>query len=169
MRKLLIWLVPLVGLILLASLGWQVNTRLHHKQAVAERTKTLPPFAALSTTGDTLTRQTLQPRPSVLVFIDPDCDHCRQQVEQLRKHPELADKATLILLSAAPVATLRQFAHTHQLTQFPNIRLAHMDAKVAYETFGFTTTPDILIYRANGQLARHFRGQASPEAIARYL
>lgn len=169
MRKILLWVVPLLAFSLLAVLGWRFTTRLRHKQAVTEAVKSLPEFTALTLSGDTVSQQTLQNRTVVLVFIDPDCEHCRHQVEQFRQKTGIANKAQVLLLSAAPISALKQFATTYKLNNLPTLQIAHIDGKMAYETFGFATTPDILIYRANGQLAKHFRGQASVEAILRHL
>lgn len=169
MRKLLLWVVPLLILSLVAVLGWRFTTRLRHKQAVTEAVKSLPAFTALTLSGDTVSQQTLQNRAVVLVFIDPDCEHCRHQVEQFRQKTGIADQAEVLLLSAAPISALKKFATAYKLTNAPSLQVAHIDGKAAYETFGFATTPDILIYRANGQLAKHFRGQASAEAILRHL
>ncbi len=169
MRTTLRWLIPgLVG-VALVSLGWRFTIRLQHKQAVAEGVKTLPSFGVRTTTGDTLTSAMLAQRPCVLVYIDPDCGHCQRQIEQIANAGDALNRADIVLLSAAPLSALNEFAKTHKLTNLAHVRVAHIEAKQAWETFGFATTPDLLIYRANGQLAKHFKGEASAEAIARHL
>ena len=108
-------------------------------------------------------------RPAVLIYFDPDCDHCQREADELRQHAATLASAQVLMLSSAPVSALKTFAKSHQIANLTNLQIAHIDRLVAYETFGFTSVPDVLVYHADGTLSKHFRGETSIAAIARCL
>lgn len=169
MRNYLKWALPALAVGLIAYFGWGFTNKLHHKQATAERIQTLPDFTAYSLTRSKITTASLANRPAVLVYFDPDCDHCQREADELHKHAATLANSQVLMLSAAPVPALKTFAQAHQLNGLPNVEIAQIDRKAAYETFGFTSVPDVLVYHANGSLAKHFRGETSIEAIKRHL
>lgn len=169
MRNYLKWALPALVLGLLAYFGWGFTTKLHRNQTAAERIETLPAFTAYSLDRSKITAATLANRPAVFIYFDPDCEHCQQEADEIRKHADILANAQVLMLSAAPAPALKTFAQAHQLNGLPNVQIAQIDRKVAYETFGFTSVPDVLVYHANGSLAKHFRGETSIEAIKRYL
>ena len=168
MRTYLKWSIGAVLLGTLAYLGWGFTTKLGHKKEIARRTQTLPPVVVKSISGQRVTVAG-QGKPTVLLFIEPDCEHCQRQVVELQKHHAKLNGAAVFVLSAAPLAELKAFAQTNWLTDLPNVRVAHVGRGVAHETFGFASTPDILIYHADGLLSKRLKGETSIEAIRRHL
>ncbi|SOD79443.1 peroxiredoxin family protein [Spirosoma fluviale] len=169
MRTYLKWGLPILIAGLIAYLSWGFTTKLHHKQKTAERIQTLPAFTAYTLNRSIVNSATIGNRPAVIVYFDPDCDHCQREADELRQKAALLNTAQVILLSSAPLPTLTTFAKAHQLHDLLNVQVAHMDKKTAYETFGFVAVPDVLIYHADGSLSKRFRGETSVEAIARHL
>lgn len=167
MRNYLKWGLPVLVVGMLAYLGWGFTTKLHRKQEASERIKALPAFTAYSLNRSRITTATLANRPAVLIFFDPDCEHCQQEAGEIHKHAAVLADAQV--LTSAPVPALKTFAQAYQLTDLPNVQIAQIDRKVAYETFGFTSVPDVLVYHADGSLSKHFRGETSLKAIKRNL
>ena len=153
----------------LSYIAWGFINTLNHKQKTAERIQTLPAFIAHKLDSTIIDVTGLANHPIVFIYFDPECDHCQREAHELRRKSASLNKAQIIMLSTAPLSTLKTFAQTYQLTKLSNVQVAHIDRKIAHETFGFTSVPDVLIYRANGSLAKHFRGETSIEAIARHL
>ena len=169
MRIALKWALPLLILAMLFYLIKGFTNTLSHKQKTAKRIQTLPAFTAYGLDSSAIDITALANHPIVFVYFDPDCDHCQREAHELRQKAALLNKAHVLMLSAAPVSDLKNFTQTYQLTKLPNVQVAHIDRKVAYETFGFSSVPDVLIYRANGSLVKHFRGKTGIEAIAKYF
>ncbi len=168
MRTYLKWAVATVLLGTLAYLVWGFTTRLSRKKAVAQRTQKLPVCVVQDIDTGTFTIEP-QGKPTVLIYFDPDCDHCQREAREIQQQGASLTGATVVMLSAAPVAALKTFATTYRLTNVPGLRVAHVDRQVAQTTFGFTSVPDVLIYHANGTLSRRFKGETSIAAITRYL
>ena len=169
MRTYLKWLLPVLVLGMLSYLAWGFRAKLTRKQEVAERIQHMPTFRAEGINHVLLTNDSLAHVPAVLVFFDPDCDHCQREADELSKKATTLAPAQVLLLSSAPLPALSTFAKVHKLTNVPDLRVAHIDRQVAYDTFGFASVPDVLIYHADGSLAKRFKGETSVEAIRRQL
>lgn len=169
MKMYMKWALPVLVLAVLSYLAWGFTTKLNRQKVVVERTRTLPDFTAYSLDSSIVSRAELLNRPAVLIYFDPDCDHCQREADELRKKATLLAPAQVLMLSSAPLSALNEFAKTHRINSIANLRVAHIDRKTAYETFGFASVPDVMIYRTDGSLAKRFRGETSVEAIARHL
>ena len=169
MRTCLKWTLPLLVLALLSYLAWGFTTKLHRQQEMTKRVQALPNFKAYTVDSLAINKAALANRPTVFIYFDPDCEHCQREADELRKKVTLLAEAKILMLSSAPASALKIFATTHQLDHIPNVQVAHIDRKEAYETFGFASVPDVLIYHADGSLSKRFRGETSIEAIARHL
>jgi thiol-disulfide isomerase/thioredoxin len=167
-RTYLKWGIGVALLGALAYLGWGFTSKLNHKKAIAQRTQMLPPVS-VETLGGQRVVVAGQGQPTVLLFIEPDCDHCQREAAELyQQHDKLAGAAVFVL-SAAPFSELKTFAQTYRLLGLSNVQVAHIERSVAHDTFGFATTPDVLIYHADGSLSKRFKGETSIEAIRRHL
>ncbi|MBO0949529.1 peroxiredoxin family protein [Fibrella forsythiae] len=168
MRTYLKWAILMAFLCTLAYLVWGFTTKLERKKAIAKRTQTLPSCTVQGISGDTFTL-TSAGKPTVLIYFEPDCEHCQREARELRNEYAALAEANLVLLSAAPVPALKTFVQTYQLASVPGLRMAHIDRQVAHDTFGFVSVPDVLIYHADGTLSHRFKGETSITAIAKRL
>ncbi|MFD2570640.1 TlpA family protein disulfide reductase [Spirosoma soli] len=169
MKKYLQWGLPIFILATLSYFVWGFTTKLNRKKEVAQRVQTLPNFTASLLDRSVISKTTLAGQPVVLLYFDPDCDHCQREADELYKKSVLLKQAMIVMLSSAPISDLTTFTEAYKLNALPNVRVAHIDRQVAYDTLGFTSVPDVLIYHADGSLAKHFKGETSVEAIARHL
>jgi len=167
MKRYVKWALPLLVLSLVTYSGWGFTSTLSHKREAAERIHTLPTCAVTPLSGGPI-RLAATGRPLVLVYFDPDCDHCQREANELRQNTHQLAHADIWLLSAAPLPALNAFAQAYQLNTTSNLHLAHIAQQTAYDTFGFTSVPNVLIYHADGSLAKRFRGETSVTAIAKY-
>lgn len=169
MRVYIKWAIPIIAIALISYLTWGFTTKLRRKHATAERIQTLPNFNAQGIRKGRISQADFQNKPTVLIYFNPDCEHCQREADELRQHAAMLADAQILMLSSEPLPLLIPFVKAHQLTDLPNIQVAHIDQKVALETFGFASVPNVLIYHADGKLAKHFRGETSIEAIKRLL
>ncbi|WP_077920823.1 redoxin domain-containing protein [Spirosoma sp. 209] len=167
MNRYVKWALPLLVLGLMTYFGWGFASALSRKREAAERIHTLPACAVTPLSGQSV-QLLATGRPLVLVYFDPDCDHCQREANELRQNAHQLAHADIWLLSAAPLLALNAFAQAHQLNTISNLHVAHITQQKAYDTFGFTSVPDLLIYHADGSLAKRFRGETSVTAIANY-
>jgi peroxiredoxin len=113
-----LWLV--VGLQTLVLLG--LTHALHAQrqeggpvQAAAWRGRRVPAFRAVGIGGETVAPDTLAGRPSVLLFVSPNCPTCiitRAEVHVLARNPD----RQLVVVCRADDEDSRRFAARHELT-----------------------------------------------------
>ena len=149
-----------------AVLIWQITTSLTHKREVAARTQLMPSFEAQSLSGQALRYAASTQQATVLVYFEPDCDHCQREALDFQRQAGLLGSARVLWLSTAPRPSLQHFAATYGLGEQ---QVAQIGAEVAHKTFGFAAAPDIMVYHAAGTLAKRFRGETSIEAIIKHL
>lgn len=87
------------------------------------RFPTLPPFKLLLTDSTTwITRADLPRKKQVLVMLfNPDCDHCRQETEDIISQIDKFKKITIVMATPAPLEKMKEFSARYGLQRFENI------------------------------------------------
>lgn len=79
------WVLPVLVVGLLSYLAWGVTSRLQRKDEVTHRTQKLPDFKATSIAKTLVSQDDFQNKPAVLLYFDPDCEHCQREADELRQ------------------------------------------------------------------------------------
>lgn len=161
MKKTHKWLLVGAFLGLSFLLGAGIASRLAHKQNVAEQTRVLPNLTFQSYDGSPV-HLNVGTQPTVLIYFEPDCDHCQQEATEYRKAAQTLEAMRVLWLSSAARPAVEQFAVAYGLV--PN-QVVLLNREVAYKKFGFSAVPNIMIYRADGSLVRRFKGVTSFKEI----
>jgi peroxiredoxin len=85
-------------------------------QATGQGTPALsmPDFSFLAANGKTLTQKELpQDKPTLIVFVDVDCEHCQKAVRHMNDSVVLFSRLPLYMVSLAPEPQLRAFARKY--------------------------------------------------------
>ncbi|MBC7887995.1 MAG: TlpA family protein disulfide reductase [Ferruginibacter sp.] len=103
--------------------------------------------------------------PFVLVFFNPDCDHCQKETKELLAYKEELKAIQILMVSSAPYSEIKDFYKSFGLSSMPNIKLGH-DAKYKLSAiYKLSTFPSIFVYDQNGNLAKAFTGNIGVPAI----
>ena len=72
-----------VGLLLVAvaAMGYVAVTRINRAAAQEVKSMELPEFSFDRLDGTKLSRNTVSGEPLVILYYDPDCDHCQAELE----------------------------------------------------------------------------------------
>lgn len=152
------WLVAALLLGVLAALSLGIKTRLVHNHRVASQTRHFSRFSTTTADGQQVQVAPLDGQPTVLIYFDPDCDHCQQEARAYRSAMASLGKTRVLWLASVPQPVLQRFVRNYGLAP---AQVLYLDQELAYRRFGFTTVPDIMVYGADGNLARRFKGQTS--------
>ncbi|MFN5171160.1 MAG: TlpA family protein disulfide reductase [Cyclobacteriaceae bacterium] len=114
-------------------------------------------------------RYELPKTPHAIIFFDPDCESCKYELQDLKENEMLFKNKKVVLLSTLSIRTIKKVAQDYGLTDADFANFAKIDANDALEAFGSVALPYILIYGANGQLVKEYKGETSAELIAKYL
>lgn len=160
------WLVAALLLGAVGLLGWGIASGLARQRTVANQTSHLSQFSATAADGTTVQIAPRESGPTVLIYFETDCDHCQQEAAEYRREARSLGAARVLWLASAPQQALRDFAASYGIAP---AQVLHLNPAVAQQHFGFGAVPDIIIYRADGSLAKRFKGQTSFKQIRAYL
>ena len=156
-------LVP--GLILLIlSLLYLITTALQRQGEQVIPEDSIPYVALATLDGRALPlAETLTGNRALLSFINPDCDHCRYEVEALCSDPERPSDLPVVFVSGAPVDSLRALAEPW--LEVSDIYFAHDSAWQVSNQLGVRSFPTTFLYRADGTLLTRVEGEAKPSYL----
>ena len=109
-----------------------------------------------------------QAYPSVLIFYNPDCEHCQYEAESLSTHPDF-QKLAVYWFSAADPAALTSFQKEYAADAPASFQFYQDPQHQIGNALGVRTYPSIFIYGADGNFVHQYEGEAKPAAILKYL
>ena len=62
-------------------------------------------------------------RPLVIIYFDPDCDHCQKLMDTLFKKINSFNKAELVLVTYKPVSEIAVFEKKHNTHKYTNMKV----------------------------------------------
>lgn len=163
MKKKLCISIVLLGII--GFLGYKISSKLSYKKEVAERTKTIPDFS-FKTIEDTLfTQDSLASKPIVFVYFNSDCDYCQSEATKIQQRLADFKHTQLIFVSFEKKEGIKKFAKTYKLNNQENITFLE-DVKGEFsKLFDVNSIPYIVVYDANRELLKKFKGVTKVNAI----
>jgi len=153
---------------LLVVVGWGFQYKLQQRREQRHRVASLPSFTALSLQGAPVANPVGATQPLVIIYFEPDCDHCQRQATEVTRHVAELGSVPVLWLSCDSLPALRQFAASYGLSQLPTMQVMQIRPVVA-KKLDFFMTPDIRMYDAERRLLGRYRGEASVAAIERKL
>lgn len=102
---------------------------------------------------------------NVLVFFQPDCDHCQREAQEFERNLEAFGSATLYFITSGPMEDIKAFADTYKLSGKPNVHFAFTPALNVLNTYGPISAPSIYVYSEDHKLVKGFNGETPIERI----
>lgn len=102
---------------------------------------------------------------NVLVFFQPDCDHCQREAAEFERNLEAFAGATVYFIASGPMEEIKTFANTYKLNGKPNVHFAFTPATVVLNTYGPISAPSIYVYSEDHKLVKGFNGETPVERI----
>jgi len=164
----------LAALVVLAAIFYLISKKNADKEQVA------PAAAAASTSNDLpwlpLTQldstrfiaHSLEGK-NILVFFQPDCDHCQRETKQIREHIEAFKGYNIYFVSDATMPQLSQFAVDYDLAASSNVHFTHATPNDIYNAVGGIQVPAVFVFSDKGRLVKSFIGETPIEQILNYL
>jgi thiol-disulfide isomerase/thioredoxin len=105
---------------------------------------------------------------TILVFFNPECDHCQRVAEQIKLKKKLFSNHQVYFVSTETQASLQKFAQQYEL-QDENFLFVQADADDVFQSVGnLPSVPAIFIYQ-NQNFIRRFDGETSLDVIQQFL
>lgn len=103
--------------------------------------------------------------PFVLMFFNPDCDHCQKETKELLAYKDELKNIQILMVSASTLSEIRDFYETYQLSSMPNISMGRDIQYRLGSIYKLRTYPSIFVYDSSGALAKAFVGNIGIPAI----
>lgn len=134
----------------------------------ASVSKGLPDFIMTTLQGEALQTKSLQGR-NILIFYNPDCDHCQRQAQSIRKQMSAFIDWTIYFIAASGDTQARTFAITYDLHEQKNVVFATAGITEVDRAMGSIGTPSIFIYSDEGKLVKQFDGETPVDDILKVM
>ncbi len=134
------------------------------------KTKLLPDFTVLSLDSVPFTQTVLaQGKKSLIMLFNPDCEHCKHQVQLLLTIPELTQNTNIILSSTETLQKIKTFYDRFHLEKYPLIRIGK-DYKYFFGGyFQPKTIPVLAFYNKQNQLVYFNQGNVKKSTVLQAL
>ena len=105
---------------------------------------------------------------SVLIFFNPDCDHCQREAKDISEQKNVFRDYTLYFISIDSIPKIKQFAREYDLME-DNFIFAQADNYQVYVAVGaFQAVPAIFIYEKK-KLVKKTEGEIKLDELKKYL
>jgi thiol-disulfide isomerase/thioredoxin len=127
----------------------------------------IPAFNILKVPDSTgfTSRQLIKQAPLVLLFFNPDCDHCQEQVKELLAHKNELKQLQIVMVSALPYALIKTFYENYQVASMPNVIMGQDENFALGSIYKPARYPSLYLYDAGGSLAKVFAGNVTAAVL----
>jgi peroxiredoxin len=134
--------------------------------------KSLPSFTFETLTGQALTPANLNAKgkPIIVVYFDPDCDHCQKQARYFAAAKERFQGVKFLYVTIADKSGISTFHKTYFGASGLDVTFG-LDTQYRFdEYFGYSQVPSVYAYNAAGQLVGSWKEDEVPaDVIAKAL
>lgn len=127
----------------------------------------LPPLNIMKTDGNSLSLKEVEDK-AVLIFFNPDCDHCQREATQISKQKSAFKDYKVYFISVDSISKIEKFAKEYDLME-NNFVFAQANGYEVYAAVGaMQSVPAIFIYNKK-KLVKRTEGEVQLEELMKYL
>jgi hypothetical protein len=128
--------------------------------------KGIPPFSIIQGNGVAFKAADLKKDlPLMIVYFDPDCDHCRQFTMELVKQLPAFGNVQIVFVTYVPVEGVKSFVSQTGLGKYPGIKVGtegtNFIVRYHYNVMQF---PYLALHDKTGNLFATFESEVPPPA-----
>lgn len=170
MKKILKICVAFAFVSLLFFVGYQVISKINHKNQVAENIKTMPNFGYIGLDGNLFTeKEVKQNTPILFLYFNSECEYCNEEAQMIKESISKLKEVQLFFVSFEKPEQIKAFATKHQLLAYDNITFLY-DSKVTFATtFDVKSLPCLVLYDKNQHLIEKIKGQTKVSQLVKKL
>lgn len=104
-------------------------------------------------------------KPFILMFFNPDCDHCQKETKELLAYKEELKNIQIVMTTALPYRMVKEFYTDYNIASMPNIKMGQDPTFTLGTKYHPGRYPAIYIYDATGNLVKVFSGNVGVPTI----
>lgn len=137
-------------------------------QQVIEATANDLPGIVLRANGQVPIDATSLSGKVILVFFQPDCDHCQREAKAINEHLNSFKDYELYFVTTENFDLIDKFARDYDLSNKSNIHFVQTTLNEILNTVGPISAPSMFIY-SDKILVKHLDGETPIEEILKHL
>jgi len=127
----------------------------------------LPMLTVTKTNGERISLRDV-PAKSILIYFNPDCDHCQREATQISQNKQTFKDYSVYFISIDAMENIIKFSIDYNL-QDKNFQFAWADFNDVYNNVGpLPEVPAIFIYN-DKKLVKRLAGEVKLEELASFL
>ena len=156
-------------IIIIGGLGYYLKNQREEtsKEFVSTAVNEYPPMSATNADGSQFRLNELKGN-NILVFFQPDCDHCQREGKAIADNLEKFSEYQLYFISVDDFNQMNVFAGNYDLADKRNVAFARATLDDILNNLGRISPPSLYIYR-EGKLIKHLDGEKNIEEILGYI
>lgn len=161
-HKNMLFSIPVLVILAAVFLGYKIWATIQHMEEVTITSQNLPSVALRNIDGTILFTDSLKESKDLLVlnYFNPDCDHCKNMVQELFRERSLLENVRWLMVTTNTVENTQRFADSMNIAQLPNVTVLNDTTSFISKTFGAVSVPSFYVYR-KGTLIRKHTGECS--------
>jgi thiol-disulfide isomerase/thioredoxin len=169
MKNLFKWVILFLVLALISLMIAGIIRKSKEGKLAKEKIETLPDFSFKTINDSIFSRNQIKDGPVLILFFNPECEHCQYQVQAVIKNREAISDVLVLMISNAGKEIVMDFIKSYNLIDFPRLVVLLDDTHSFDKFFGTETVPASFIYDKKLKLTKYFHGEATFETILGYL
>ena len=130
------------------------------------RSRHLPSFSLLSVDSVAFNQSVLDTgKHTILMLFNPDCEHCKKQLQRFLSMPEFYISSQLVMISIETVAKTKHFYNRYHLKDYPFIHIGKDYKRFFISYFRAETIPVLAFYNTRNELALFKQGDVEENDI----
>ena len=135
------------------------------------RSQTIPPFKMTLSNNKVFNATDLpKNKPLVLIYFDPDCDHCQKLMTELFKKINSFKKAEIVLITFKPVTEVAAFEKKYNTRKYANMRVG-TEGTLFYlrNYYKLEKMPFTALYGSKGNYSYSYRDETPMDDLIKRL
>ena len=133
--------------------------------------QTIPPFKMTLSNNKIFNVADLSKnKPLVLIYFDPDCDHCQKLMTELFKKINSFKKAEMVLITFKPVTEVAAFEKKYTTSKYANMRVG-TEGTLFYlrNYYKLVKMPFTALYDSKGNYSYSYRDETPVDDLIKRL
>jgi thioredoxin-related protein len=137
----------------------------------AASSQTLPPFKMYRSDKTIFSAAELpKTKPFILIYFDPDCDHCQKLMKELFQKIDAFKNAEIIMVTFKPIEEVAAFEKQYNTQKHSNIVVGTEGMGFYVRNYyGLVTMPFTALYDKNGNLKYSYRKETLVDDLIKRL
>ncbi len=129
--------------------------------------QSLPAFEMMAAPDSTIysSEQLKKNKPVIMMFFNPDCDHCQRETKELLAYKEELKDIQIVMVSSLSFTSIKDFYKEYNIASMPGVSMGQDINYALRLKFRPTNFPGIYVYDANRKLVKVYAGNVAVPTI----